>query len=216
MTGPPQQPGFRSPSTPGSAPPRPAGHPGYRSRPRAHAASTSRPLPGGRGTRRCSGTRPGCSRIGGLGIRPAFSEKTFQRPGDLLQHQLHAADCIVLQFRIAPLRSGHDRMRPCREARYKKCMFMILARLHPYAFSWISFLFCCKSEQRIPVFFRAVLHHAALLHRPGGGDILFAAPAVHAGKCVILRGDPQQCLYALGSVSLVPVCFVQQNEDFRL
>ena len=106
---------FRSPSAPGSAPPRPAGRPGYRSRPRAHAASTSRPLPGGRGTRRCSGTRPGCSRIGGRGIRPAVSEKTFQRPGDLLQHQLHAADSIVLQLRIAPLRSGHDRMRACRQ-----------------------------------------------------------------------------------------------------
>ena len=80
MTGPPQRPGFHFPSAPGSVPPRPAGRPGYRSRPRAHAASTSPPLPGGRGTRRCSGTRPGRSRIGGQRIR--------QRPvlrQDLLQ-----------------------------------------------------------------------------------------------------------------------------------
>ncbi len=67
-------------TSPGSVPPRPADRPGYRSRPRAHAASTSPPLPGGRGTRRCSGTRPGRIRIGGPGIR--------QRPvlrQDLLQ-----------------------------------------------------------------------------------------------------------------------------------
>ena len=66
--------------SPAPVPPRPAGRPGYRSRPRAHAASTSPPLPGGRGTRRCSGTRPGCSRIGGQRLR--------QRPvlrKDLLQ-----------------------------------------------------------------------------------------------------------------------------------
>ena len=69
-----------SPTAPGSVPPHPADRPGYRSRPRAHAASTSPPLPGGRGPRRCSGTRPGCSRIGGQRLR--------QRPvlrKDLLQ-----------------------------------------------------------------------------------------------------------------------------------
>ena len=71
---------FRIPSAPGSAPPRPAGRPGYRPRPRAHAASTSPPLPGGRGTRRCSGTRPGCSRIGGQRIhqRPVLRQDLLQ------------------------------------------------------------------------------------------------------------------------------------------
>ena len=70
---------IRFPSAPAPALPHPAGHPGYRSRPRAHAASTFPPLPGGRGIRRCSGTGPGPSRIGGQGIRPAVLLRFFIR-----------------------------------------------------------------------------------------------------------------------------------------
>jgi len=113
--GPPRRPGFHSHSAPGSAPPRPAGRPGYRSRPRAHAASSIPGLPAGTGTHRCSGRLRGRIRIGGRSCRPAFAEKTFQRPGNLLQDQLHTGDGIVLQFRIAPFGSAHDRVRPCRQ-----------------------------------------------------------------------------------------------------
>ena len=115
MPGQHQLPGLRFPSAHGSVRQCPAGRPGYRSRPRAHAVSTSLPLPGGRGIRRCSGTRPGCRCIGGREIRPAACEKTFQRPGDLLQDQLHAGNRIVFQFRIAPLGSDHHRMRSRRQ-----------------------------------------------------------------------------------------------------
>ena len=40
--------------------------------------------------------------------------------------------------------------------------------------------------------------------------------AISAGKSVIFHGDPQQFLYALCSVSLISVCFIQQDEKFRL
>ena len=44
----------------------------------------------------------------------------------------------------------------------------------------------------------------------------FGAAAMYAGKRIVFHGDPQQFPDALGSVSPVSVCFIQQNENFGL
>ena len=106
-----QPPCFHSPFSPGSAPQCPADLPGYRSRPRAHAAATSPPPPAGTGTRRYSGRSGGCIRRGGRRSRLPFSEKTGQSPGDPFQKKFQAGRGIVFQFRISPFRTGHHRLR---------------------------------------------------------------------------------------------------------
>ena len=105
-----QKPGLRSFSAPGSAPRYPAGRPGYRSRPRAHAAATSRRPQAKRGIHQYSGRLRGSIRRRGLRLRLPAAEKTGQAPGDPFQQEFHAGGRIVLQLRISPLTAGHDRM----------------------------------------------------------------------------------------------------------